>query len=482
MQRHHTFHEDAPDRPLIPSVGASFNDDRDMEAGAIHKTEIGDLVLVNGIARGGATLFFWAPKDTGGDDDLYYWGENPERPSDGMIIAEPWASARPVGDAEPVPTGKFYHGEIPEFGELMDYDAEEEAENGTDDIDDMPESRKVAAATLVAKLLESHDRRSYPVMSDPVDMDDWIVDWAEENGSAVEIWGSRELRQKIKDIVDTGGIVMPIGLDTDTAAEQGLMGPGGKHGQDGGEGLRRLADQIAQKWAKKGYQELAFEDNFDQGELLLFKPGDWRNLKDPKLIARLFPKRPSQDDLIDLGLLGKKLRSNLLLNMVRKLTRQESLAASRAATLVRRLRESPAQRQPSALQQHVDRLADMARQAGFNLTSATVNPPDDLGFNSVDLAYGDRGSAAMRLFRQFKTMVARQYPDVRLEIYPTDGIMQADLLPDGWTDPGTPNQRLARRAAGPQTESVVDVPLAQHEAAQGCRGQPGGLEWQGVQS
>lgn len=269
--------DEPPQRPLVPSVGASFNDDKDMEAGEIYQTEVGELVLVNGVARGGATLFFWAPKDMGGDDHLYYWGENPENPSDGMVLAEPWASAQRVGEAEPTPTGEMYPGELPEFGELMDYSAEEGVgeEGGEDDEDwygeSLPESRQIAAQKLVAKLLESTS-------------------------------------------------------------------------------------------------------------------------------------------------------------------------------------------QPPELQQHVDKLASLARQAGFNLTSVTVNPPDDLGFNSVDLAYSERGSAALRLFRQFKTMVARQYPDVRLEIYPPDSIMQADVLPDSWQDPGTPNQRLARRAQ-PATESVADIPL-----------------------
>ena len=36
------------------------------------------------------------------------------------------------------------------------------------------------------------------------DIYDWIENWSQENGSAVEIWGDEDLWEKIKEMVDSG--------------------------------------------------------------------------------------------------------------------------------------------------------------------------------------------------------------------------------------------------------------------------------------
>jgi len=91
-----------------------------LEAGQLFNDEDGrPLVLLVGIARGGSTLFYWSPEDLGGTGELYYFGEDPAEPSDGMGIAEPWASASKL-DTEPKPTGKEYEGVTPDYGPLSD--------------------------------------------------------------------------------------------------------------------------------------------------------------------------------------------------------------------------------------------------------------------------------------------------------------------------------------------------------------------------
>lgn len=84
--------------------------------------------------------------------------------------------------------------------------------------------------------------------------EDWISEWAEKNGSAVEIWGEPELHQAIYNTVNAGGEVRSFIV----GAKQNST-------------LRDQANAIAEKYAQKGYKELAFEDNYDQGELLLSK-------------------------------------------------------------------------------------------------------------------------------------------------------------------------------------------------------------------
>jgi hypothetical protein len=145
------------------------------------------------------------------------------------------------------------------------------------------------------------------------DLDDWINQWSIDNGSAVEVWGGEELRQRIKDIVDSGGKVVPIMLEPEHSHF---------HGNEGE--LRAAADRELAKWRKRGYEELAFEDNLDQGELLVFKQPRWQDLKDPQRVMKSFPKRPTSDDLIDLYGLTKKLKSNQLVNFLRSLKTQEA--------------------------------------------------------------------------------------------------------------------------------------------------------------
>jgi hypothetical protein len=49
-------------------------------------------------------------------------------------------------------------------------------------------------------------------------------------------------------------------------------------------------------------------------------PLDWRLVPNPAMILKLFPAKPTSDDLLDLFELSRKLRSNLLEQRVRKLT------------------------------------------------------------------------------------------------------------------------------------------------------------------
>lgn len=114
-------------------------DDVPGEAGMIYTRADGsELVLINGIARGGTTEFFW---DTS-DDQLYYWGEDPSVPSDRMELDEPWASAESL-DSKPVFADKWYGGEIPErFGSLT-----------WNDVGEGIEERQKRAAKLVDLIL-----------------------------------------------------------------------------------------------------------------------------------------------------------------------------------------------------------------------------------------------------------------------------------------------------------------------------------------
>jgi hypothetical protein len=80
--------------------------------------------------------------------------------------------------------------------------------------------------------------------SESGDLQDWVTDWAMENGSAVEIWGDVEIWRKIKELVDTGAEIKTA--DT-----------------------MELKDQMV----GQGYELLADEDNIDSYDAILFKPG-----------------------------------------------------------------------------------------------------------------------------------------------------------------------------------------------------------------
>lgn len=117
----------------------------------------------------------------------------------------------------------------------------------------------------------------------PSTVDDgaWLSDWCEEHGSCLDVWGSPEVQAKLKTLVDQGASVRVFSFVTDD-------GP-----------LAAQAKMVQQRFRKRGYQTLAFEDNIDQGELIMFKPTKdgysaaarkamgWRESRASKLIKRL---------------------------------------------------------------------------------------------------------------------------------------------------------------------------------------------------
>lgn len=112
--------------------------------------------------------------------------------------------------------------------------------------------------TTVARLLtEATDPEQSPrPNSQDSSLEEWITSWAQENSSAVEIWGSEKVWQRIKGVIDAGGDVKSISVGEDTEKVD----------------LRNWARKHLE--ANPGYRKLAFEDNISSAELILYKlPG-----------------------------------------------------------------------------------------------------------------------------------------------------------------------------------------------------------------
>lgn len=124
-----------------------------MSAGSIHTVGNDKFVLVNGIVRGGSTTFFWSPPDLGGDNHLYYYGENPDDPSDGMVMLPPWDNAYEL-ETEPTPTGEMYGGEIPADLNSRTPDWRDANDPDCESDDDDEEEVDESAAKLVSKLVD----------------------------------------------------------------------------------------------------------------------------------------------------------------------------------------------------------------------------------------------------------------------------------------------------------------------------------------
>lgn len=85
------------------SLQAFIEQGDDLTMGQMYRVGSEELMLVGGIARGSFTVWLWNPEN----NDFYYIGERPDRPSDGMHVYGEWADAAPLPDgATPVPTGE----------------------------------------------------------------------------------------------------------------------------------------------------------------------------------------------------------------------------------------------------------------------------------------------------------------------------------------------------------------------------------------
>lgn len=77
------------------------------------------------------------------------------------------------------------------------------------------------------------------------------------------------------------------------------------------------------------------------------KPTSWRGATDEREIARLFPRRPKYDEVIDLYQLARGRKSNFLMNLAkeRSAVAESTMRARKANALVEKLLESGDQRQ-----------------------------------------------------------------------------------------------------------------------------------------
>jgi len=102
------------------------------------------------------------------------------------------------------------------------------------------------ACRLVQRILET-----------PVDIEDWINDWAVRNGSAVEIWGDEKLRHTMYDLAKKGWKLKSVSGEI-------------PRGMDRGDRYDYLETR-ANRW--HGWTQLWIEDNFDNFEIILAKRG-----------------------------------------------------------------------------------------------------------------------------------------------------------------------------------------------------------------
>ena len=90
-------------RKLISEFDQPHDGTEGFSSGDVVSNGNSSYVVVDGIARGGVTIFL---TDTDGDG-TYYIGENPEHSSDGMVIEQPWCFAEKLGGDEALDT--FVH-------------------------------------------------------------------------------------------------------------------------------------------------------------------------------------------------------------------------------------------------------------------------------------------------------------------------------------------------------------------------------------
>lgn len=105
----------------------------------------------------------------------------------------------------------------------------------------------------------------------PGDLQAWIENWAQENSSAVEVWGREKVWKRIKGVIDAGGDIKSISVGEDTESVD----------------LRNWVKKHLE--ANPGYKKLAFEDNISSAELILYKlpdaPAQPSMQKNPKVAA-----------------------------------------------------------------------------------------------------------------------------------------------------------------------------------------------------
>jgi len=109
-----------------------------------------------------------------------------------------------------------------------------------------------------ARKLDEVDRKLLsapaPAAPPPDEDDEWLAAWCEENGSAVDVWGSPEVRAKLKELIAAGANVKTFMFNRDNGH------------------MRSQALAKKRELERAGYRELAYEDNIDQAELILYRP------------------------------------------------------------------------------------------------------------------------------------------------------------------------------------------------------------------
>lgn len=312
-------------------------------------------------------------------------------------------------------------------------------------------------------------------------LEDWISTWAQENGSAVEIWGNEEIWEGIKAVVDTGCEIKAVALNPED-------GP-----------ISELEHKVILD--NPGFKKLVSEDNIDSAEIIIYKPCGGAqtppakpSVATPKvanveallnravkrigdssmdlsrsagvavaqladgiedmasMVAGLITRTPGYDQTPNGRKLAELLRhadyflsqaheivddeANAEGEQERRKTRLPSMANTPAAESVELVRKmigevakdvgGPQKVARNSSGMELRHLVQMATSAGLNITDRR-HSKDDLGLVVFELTY-EPTDQSLQQFKMFSRVAQVNYPGARIQIYPDHNTIGIDLL------------------------------------------------------